>query len=350
MKNSILRRGAIFVLVFALAASVLSLGAGAAELAVKSVNVNSGVKISIDGTEFVPCNADGDPVDVYLIDGTTYLPVRAISSLFSTGIKWDDANKVVYLGTHNGEALPVSVYQPKQSGSPYSFVSGALNIYTGVGIYYNDELFTPTDADGRPVEPFLYNGTTYLPVRAISSLFSADIDWDGANKTVRLSGVPEMVSPEQIVSDALSLAKQYIDAGDYFKECYAYYLQVDEIARQTLETITAENKANPGNPDMGIQFLLINAEYGNFKKLYGTYVETVMAYLEDANALSAAISEASSDNSYNEAELSVISTKYEYLKSNLSVYKDYIQACSPEKVKEYIKSGFTSIAGNAAFK
>ncbi len=343
MKITILKRGFSFVLVFALISSVLALGAGAAELSSKKADVNSGIKITIDGTEFVPCDANGDAVDVFLYNGTTYLPVRAVSSLFSTGIMWDDANKVVYLGLHDNKPLPVSVYQPKQAGSPYSFASVSLNIYTGVGIYFNDELFNPTDANGEPVEPFLYNGTTYLPVRAISSLFGAEIDWDGANKTVLLSNVPEAVSPEQIIADASSLVKNYTDASDYFKEGYAYYLIVDETARQTLETITTERNANPGNVDLGMSFLVINAEYGNFKKLYGTYVETVMNGLNDANALAAAISEASADNIYNEAELSVISEKYELLKFNYTVFKDYIQLCTPEKIKEYVDSSFTTI-------
>lgn len=342
MKNTILKRCAVFVLVFALISSVLALGAGAAELAVKTASANSGIKISVNGSQFFPCDANGEPVDVFLIDGTNYLPVRAVSSLFSVGIMWDDANKVVYLGTHDGKALPVSSAKAKQNAVP-AYDSASLNIYTGVGIYYNDELFTPTDVNGNPVEPFLCNGTTYLPVRAISALFGAKIDWDGEAKTVRLTGVPDPVSSDGLIAEAKTLAKQYADAGEAFKECYAYYLLVDETARSVLETFFTENNAGGGGADVAMTLLIIQAEYNNFKTAYETRVTSILSALDEAKALSDAISEASSDDSYNETELSVIKAKFDYLKSNYPAFMEDVQACAPDKLKEYVDKNFTTI-------
>ena len=45
-------------------------------------------------------------------------------------------------------------------------------------IFYNGNLFTPTDVNGNVVETYVFNGTTYLPVRAISNLFNAEINWN----------------------------------------------------------------------------------------------------------------------------------------------------------------------------
>ena len=42
------------------------------------------------------------------------------------------------------------------------------------------------DANGKRVYPINYQGTTYLPVRAVSGLFDVDVNWDGATKTVLL--------------------------------------------------------------------------------------------------------------------------------------------------------------------
>lgn len=47
------------------------------------------------------------------------------------------------------------------------------------------------DAQGNPVEPFLYNSSTYLPVRAIAEAIGAKVDWDEKNNTVIIE------SPEQ---------------------------------------------------------------------------------------------------------------------------------------------------------
>ncbi|NLK44698.1 MAG: hypothetical protein GX300_09930 [Tissierellia bacterium] len=43
-----------------------------------------------------------------------------------------------------------------------------ITVSTGVNIYVDDERLDPIDANGNPVEAFIYNGTTYLPVRAVA--------------------------------------------------------------------------------------------------------------------------------------------------------------------------------------
>ena len=46
------------------------------------------------------------------------------------------------------------------------------------------------DADGKQIEPFIYNGTTYLPVRAVGEAVGKKVDWDGATQTVYLGEKP----------------------------------------------------------------------------------------------------------------------------------------------------------------
>lgn len=50
---------------------------------------------------------------------------------------------------------------------------------------YGKEL-TPTDAAGNSTEPFIMDGSTYLPVRAIASAIGLDVGWDGDTNTVIL--------------------------------------------------------------------------------------------------------------------------------------------------------------------
>lgn len=40
------------------------------------------------------------------------------------------------------------------------------------------------DSAGKTIEPFIYNGTTYLPVRAVGEALGKEVDWDGKNQTV----------------------------------------------------------------------------------------------------------------------------------------------------------------------
>lgn len=66
-------------------------------------------------------------------------------------------------------------------------VSGKnITIYPGVTLYMNDKKFTATDSDGNAVDAFVYNGTTYLPVRAVSKLLDVPVQWEGSTRSVYL--------------------------------------------------------------------------------------------------------------------------------------------------------------------
>ena len=46
--------------------------------------------------------------------------------------------------------------------------------------------YTPTDLAGRVVEPFIIDGVTYLPLRAVANALGVAVDWDGSTNTVLL--------------------------------------------------------------------------------------------------------------------------------------------------------------------
>lgn len=59
--------------------------------------------------------------------------------------------------------------------------------YYDISVTLDGELLDLRDAQGNDVEPFMFNGTNYLPVRAISEALGLDVDWDGENTTVVLT-------------------------------------------------------------------------------------------------------------------------------------------------------------------
>jgi hypothetical protein len=61
-------------------------------------------------------------------------------------------------------------------------------VYNDIKLVIDGKLVTPKDASGNIVAPFLYNGTTYLPVRAVSEALGKQVDWDGSTQTVYISG------------------------------------------------------------------------------------------------------------------------------------------------------------------
>ena len=58
--------------------------------------------------------------------------------------------------------------------------------YEDIKITLDGEELIPRDVTGKYVEPFTIDGTTYLPVRAVSSALGLSEDWDGATSTVIL--------------------------------------------------------------------------------------------------------------------------------------------------------------------
>lgn len=60
-------------------------------------------------------------------------------------------------------------------------------VYKDIKITLNGGEITPKDANGNVAEPFIIDGTTYLPVRAIGTALGLGVEWDSAKNTVKLS-------------------------------------------------------------------------------------------------------------------------------------------------------------------
>lgn len=120
--------------------------------------------IVIDGALLSATDVNGNTVEPFIENGTTYVPVRAVASAFDAEITWEQSTLTVYIGA--------------KGGSP------TLNEY--INIYYNGEEFTAKDVNGNRVYPILREGTTYLPIRAVGELFGKKISWDSVSQTVGL--------------------------------------------------------------------------------------------------------------------------------------------------------------------
>lgn len=58
--------------------------------------------------------------------------------------------------------------------------------FDNITVYKDNILQDLKDAQGQTVEPFIYNGTTYVPVRAAAELAGLKVEWDGAKKAINL--------------------------------------------------------------------------------------------------------------------------------------------------------------------
>lgn len=60
--------------------------------------LNSGITVKMDGVEQVLKDANGTRIFPITYNGSTYLPVRAVSDMLGVGVDWDQATQSVLLG------------------------------------------------------------------------------------------------------------------------------------------------------------------------------------------------------------------------------------------------------------
>jgi hypothetical protein len=138
-------------------------------------------------------DVNGQTVYPVIFNGTTYLPVRAVSALMDEPVEWDAPSKTVFIGK--------TLTNPVKSSGPVSRSSAVRadesdiaaaamlqpSLVSGyskpdVTVMYDFVIQTFRDADRQTVYPLNYNGSIYLPLRAISRLMGEPIEWDAQRK------------------------------------------------------------------------------------------------------------------------------------------------------------------------
>lgn len=62
--------------------------------------------------------------------------------------------------------------------------------YKNIKVAVNNSVVALKDANGKTVEPFVVNGTTYLPVRGVATALGQEVSWDASTNTVYIGEQP----------------------------------------------------------------------------------------------------------------------------------------------------------------
>ena len=108
----------------------------------------------------------------------------------------------------------------------------SIQVEDGIGITLNGATFTPRNANGKEVPVFLYNGTTYVPVRAISEAMGMDVSFNSATRTVVLTTADRTASQQGASSASgnyitVERAKQIALNNAGVKEANAVFLRAN---------------------------------------------------------------------------------------------------------------------------
>ncbi|MDR1194536.1 MAG: copper amine oxidase N-terminal domain-containing protein [Peptococcaceae bacterium] len=77
------------------------------------------------------------------------------------------------------------------AGSLYAANTKTLQVtFNNIRIFVDGIQINPTNPSGDKIEPFIYNGTTYLPVRAVGEALGQKVYWDAVEQCVYIGARP----------------------------------------------------------------------------------------------------------------------------------------------------------------
>ena len=152
------------------------------------------VNIIVDGQEKIFCDVNNVVVYPIIYNGSTYLPVRAISGLMGENIEWDAYSKTAFMGktlSNPNKVIRSTVTPSRITAETIRLIKpdpAMISAYLRPNflIMYDFLVQTFNDEQGNQVFPIVVYGSVYLPIRAISGIMNQTIEWDGINKTITI--------------------------------------------------------------------------------------------------------------------------------------------------------------------
>lgn len=116
------------------------------------------IKILVDGEEITPTDVNGQSTEPFTLDGTTYLPLRAIAQALGCDVGWDDVTGSVIINTENTLKADNVIESIRVLGT----VDWDCSKAEAIAVKYS------VDMTGANVSPDTYQvndyGTTLVPV------------------------------------------------------------------------------------------------------------------------------------------------------------------------------------------
>ena len=112
--------------------------------------------------------------------------------------------------------------------------------YRDIRVSLDGKVLDLRNAIGEPVEPFMFGGTNYLPVRALAEALGLNVAWNGQEVMVVLT-TPEpsptpTPTPTPIPKDTYSIGETWIVPGQW------------ELTVNSVEVVTERNPYSDKNP------------------------------------------------------------------------------------------------------
>ena len=127
-------------------AAVLVVGLSVTALAAtRTIQVNDDIKVTLNGANFTPKDANGKEVPLFSYNGTTYAPVRAICEAAGLKVDYDSATYTAVLTTQDqymastpGTSNYITAEQAKSAALKHAGVNASDAIFVKAGLDWDD--------------------------------------------------------------------------------------------------------------------------------------------------------------------------------------------------------------------
>lgn len=186
------------------------------------------ISVELNGVRLAFKDANGQTIYPLVYNGTTYLPVRAVSALMKEPIEWDAGSKTVFIGRtltlpdKSLALIPSGSAAPAEASDIAALKGMEPSLVTGyskpdITVMYDFVVQAFKDANGLTVYPLNYKGSNYLSVRGVSRLMDEPITWDSAAKKISIGDEEE---PGEEEPDEEEQDEETETVFDLFKELF----------------------------------------------------------------------------------------------------------------------------------
>ena len=159
------------------------------------------INVMVGGKVFLPTDVVGKNVPVFVYNGTTYAPLRALAEAYGLTVGYNAEKR---LATVNGTPSADFV---GTKGTAQALTKRTSLSVSPINIEVNGTVFQPKDVNGNTVSLFVYSGTTYAPLRALAEAYGLTVGYDSEKKLATV----DFVTPSVTVSGKLSDAVQPLE-------------------------------------------------------------------------------------------------------------------------------------------